>query len=278
MPAQTTAMRIGLGLLQRLCGLVALALVTAGPAAAQSTPPPAGDSAPDDGQPEWLAARPFGESDVYVLPRGVSVFGAGLRSVGPASGATATESAYRADFGLPARFQIGVHATGRAEGHDGAIGNIDAQALEMRWAFAEWGRVWGNPAVEIGWTEASRGADVATVKLLVAGGRATGWRWSSNVSWAQQAGAEREVERAVTAGAAYAPGRVVSIGVEARVALTDRLVSGGGARTAMSHELLAGPSLQLRPVRRLFIDFAPLFGATSDSSRSRTTLLAGWQF
>lgn len=274
-----TAMRIGLGLLRRSCGLAALALVTAGPAAAQSQQPPAGDPAPGDGQqPEWLAARPFGESDVYVLPKGVSVFGVSLRSMRPASGATATESAYRADFGLPARFQLGVHATGRAEGRDDAIGNIDAQALEMRWAFAEWGRVWGNPTVEIGWTEASRGADVATVKLLIAGGRAIGWRWSSNVSWARQAGAEREVQRTVTAGAAYAPGRVVSIGFEARVALTDRLVSGGGARTAMSHELLAGPSLQLRPVRRLFIDLVPLFGATSDSSRSRTTLLAGWQF
>jgi hypothetical protein len=269
-------MRIGL-VLRRLSGLAALALLSAGTAAAQGNQP-AREPAPGDAQPEWVAARPFGESDVYVLPKGVSAFGVGLRVMRPASGATATESAYRADFGLPARFQLGVHATGRAEGRDGAIGNIDAQALEMRWAFAEWGRVWGNPAVEIGWTEASRGADVATLKLLMAGGRANGWRWSSNVSWAQQAGAEREIERAVTAGAAYAPGRAISIGVETRVALTDRLVPGGGARTAMSHELLAGPSLQLRPARRLFIDLVPLFGVTGDASRSRTTFLAGWQF
>jgi hypothetical protein len=269
-------MRIGLGLRQ-LCGLAALALVTAGPATAQGNQPPAGEPAPRDGQPEWVASRPFGESDLYVLPKGVSAFVVSLRSTRPETGAMATESAYRADFGLPARFQLGVHATGRAEGRD-AIGNIDAQALEMRWAFAEWGRVWGNPTMEIGWTEASRGPDVATVKLLLGGGHANGWRWASNVIWAQQAGAEREIERAVTAGAAYAPGRFVSIGAEARVALTDRLVSGGSARTAMSHELLAGPSVQFRPVRRLFIDLAPLFGTSGDSSRSRTTLAAGWQF
>ena len=269
-------MRIGLAL-RRLCGLAALALVTTGPAAAQGTQTP-GEPAPRVGQPEWTAARPFGETDVYVLPKGVSAFVFGLRATRPASGETATESAYRADFGLPAGLQLGVHATGRAEGRDEAIGNIDAQALEMRWAFAEWGRVWGNPTVEIGWTEASREADVATVKLLLGGGHANGWRWGGNVIWAQQAGAEREIERAVTAGAAYAPGRFVSIGFEARVALTDRLASERGARTAMSHELVAGPSLHLRPVRRLFIDLTPMFGAPGDSSRSRTTLLAGWIF
>lgn len=270
-------MRIELGL-RRLFGLAALVLATAAPAAAQGNQPTAGEPAPRDGQPEWTAARPFAESDVYVLPKGVSAFIFSLRPTRPASGATATESAYRADFGLPARFQLGVHATGRAEGRDEAIGNIDAQALEMRWAFAEWGRVWGNPTVEIGWTEASRGPDVATVKLLVGGGRANGWRWGGNAIWAQQAGAEREIERGVTAAAAYAAGRFVSVGAEARVALTDRLVAGGGSRTAMSHEFLAGPSLQFRPVRRLFIDLAPLFGGTVDSSRSRTTILAGWQF
>ena len=163
MPAPMTAMRIELGLLRRLCVLAALALVAAGPAAAQSNQSSAVDPAPGDGQPEWLAARPFGESDVYVLPKGVSAFGVGLRAMRPAIGATATETAYRADFGLPARFQLGVHATGRAEGRDSAIGDIDAQALEMRWAFAEWGRVWGNPAVEIGWREACRGAEGARV-------------------------------------------------------------------------------------------------------------------
>jgi hypothetical protein len=270
-------MRIALGL-RRLCGLAALALVSAGPAAAQGRQAPTSEPAPGHGRPEWVAARPFGESDVYVLPKGVSAFVVGLRPTRPMSGATSTESAYRADFGLPARFQLGVHATGRAEGRDEAIGNIDAQALEMRWAFAEWGRVWGNPTVEIGWTEASRGPDVATVKLLLGGGQANGWRWGSNVILSRQAGGEREVERAVTAGAAYAPARLVSIGAEARFALTDRLVAGGGSRTVPSHEILAGPSLQFRPVRRLFIDLAPLYGATSDSSRSRTTLLAGWIF
>ena len=269
-------MRIGLGR-RRLLGLAALALVSAGPAAAQGRQAPATEPAPGDGRPEWVAARPFGESDVYVLPKGVSAFVFSLRPTRPLSGATSTESAYRADFGLPARFQLGVHATGRAEGRGEAIGNIDAQALEMRWAFAEWGRLWGNPTVEIGWTEASRGPDVATVKLLLGGGgQANGWRWGSNVILSQQAGAEREIERVVTAGATYAPGRAVSIGAEARFALTDLVA--GGSRTAPSHEILAGPSLQFRPVRRLFIDLAPLFGATSDSSRSRVTLLGGWQF
>jgi len=229
-------------------------------------------------QPEWTARPLFSESGVYVLPRGRTAFEADLRSTRPATGPTVTDTAYRAEFGLPGRVQLGLHATGRTRGHEGAVGNIDAQALDVRWAFANWGRAWGNPAIQVGWTEASRGPDIGEVKLLLGGNLAGAWRWGSNVAWTQEASAARSIDRAWTAGISYAGSPFASVGVESRMALVDSLAADGVLRTPLGRELLAGPSLQIRPMTQLYIDVAALFGATATSSRSRATLVAGWQF
>jgi hypothetical protein len=235
-------------------------------------------AAANDRQPQWTARPLFGETDVYVLPRGVSAFVFGLRPVVAGDRTLATDSAYRVEFGLPARFQLGLHATGRAYGRDDVIGNIDAQALELRWALADWGALWGNPAVHVEWREASRGADSSTVKLLLGSGTASGWRWGSNVAWTQEASGARAIDRAWTAGVSRDGGRFVSVGIETRLAFVDRLAADGRTRTALAREFLAGPSVQLRPLRRMYIDVAPLFGASAASPMARTTIAAGWEF
>ena len=229
-------------------------------------------------QPEWTARPPFSESEVYVLPRGRTAFEIDLRPTRPATGATVTDTAYRAEFGLPGRIQLGLHATGRTRGHEGAVGNIDAQAIEVRWALANWGRIWGNPAIQVAWTEASRGPDVGEVRLALGGDLARGWHWGSNVAWTQEASASRSIDRAWTSGISYEGSRFASVGVESRVALVDRLAVDSVSRTPLGREVLAGPSLQVRPTKQLWVDVAALFGTTATSSRSRTALVAGWQF
>ncbi|HEV8394075.1 MAG TPA: hypothetical protein VGQ37_07365 [Vicinamibacterales bacterium] len=243
------------------------------------TPDGAEGSAPDTRQPQWTARPLFSETEVYVLPKGATALVFDLRPTTSASGPTVTRSAYRAEFGLPVRFQLGLHATGRTTGRqDGRIGNIDAQALEMRWAVADWGRAFGNPTIQAGWTEASRGPDIGELKLLLGGGIGPAWHWGSNVAWTQEASGERAVDRAWSAGVSYAAGRFASVGVETRLALVDRLAADGRSRTSMTRELLAGPSLQIRPARRLYLDVAALFGTTTAAPRSRMALIAGWEF
>ena len=68
------------------------------------------------------------------------------------------------------------------------------------------------------------------------------------------------------------------MGAEARLAFVDRLEADGLTRTAMTREVLAGPSIQIRPVRRMYIDLAPLIGLTDTTARARATLAAGWLF
>lgn len=265
--------------------MAVLVLTAAAPAAYGQAGPssngaePRVEQAPGDGpQPLWTGRPLFGETDVFVLPKGATAVVFELRPTTPSSGSTLTETAYRAEFGLPARVHLGLHASGRTASGDDVIGNIDAQALEVRWALADWGRLWGNPTLQAEWREASRGADVGSVRLLLGGGIASRWRWGTNLAWTHEASGAREITRAWTAGVGYESGRFASLGVETRLAVTDRVAADGRMRTAMARELLAGPSLQIRPVRRLFVTLAPLFGATTSSPRSRMTLLAGWQF
>jgi hypothetical protein len=259
--------------------LLATTAVAASPALAQAQAPDRAEGTDGNTRPpQWTAHPLFSETQIYVLPKGVAAFVFDLRPTIPANGPTVTHSAYRAEFGLPARFQLGLRATGRTDGHDGMVGNIDAQALEVRWAFAEWGRALGNPTIQAGWTEASRGPDVGEVKLLLGGGISRAWRWGGNLGRTQEASGGRAIERAVTAGVSYSAGAFASVGVETRWALVDRLTENGSSRTSMARELLAGPSLQIRPLRRLYLDVAALFGTGGSASRSRTALVAGWQF
>jgi hypothetical protein len=257
--------------------LVTTTVAVSSAQAQAQTPDGAESASADTRQPQWTARPLFGETQIYVLPKGVAAFVFDLRPTRPADGPAVTHSAYRAEFGLPARFQLGLRATGRTDGHDGKVGNIDAQALEVRWAFAEWGRAFGNPTIQTGWTEASRGPDIGEVRLLLGGSIAGAWRWGSNIGWTQEASGERAIDRALTAGVSHTAGAFASVGVETRLALVDRLTADGRARTAMAREFLAGPSLQIRPVRRLYLDVSALVD-TNGTSQSRTALIAGWEF
>jgi len=257
--------------------LVTTAFAVSSAALAQAQTTDRAATAADTRQPQWTARSIFSETQIYVLPKGVAAFVFDLRPTMPTNGPTVTHSAYRAEFGLPARFQLGLRATGQTNGHDGKVGNIDAQALEVRWAFAEWGRAFGNLTLQTGWTEASRGPDVGEVKLLLGGGIARAWRWGGNVGWTQEASGEKAIDRALTAGISYTAGAFASVGVETRLAFVDRLTADGRSRTSMTRELLAGPSLQIRPMRRLWLDVAALFDPNG-TSRARTAVVAGWEF
>ena len=51
-----------------------------------------------------------------------------------------------------------------------------------------------------------------------------------------------------------------------------------GRRGAFEKEFLIGPSLQIRPLPQMHIDFAPLFGTTKASPRAKVFVVLGWEF
>src|SRR5262249_8339253 len=70
----------------------------------------------DYAQPRWTTHRRFGETRVYVIPKGTVEFEYWFSPELPKDGETAFESQYEVEFGLPHRFQIDLYAVGHKTG------------------------------------------------------------------------------------------------------------------------------------------------------------------
>jgi len=95
------------------------------------------------------------------------------------------------EFGLPHRLQLDLYLIRRHE--FGSASFLDS-AVEMRYALADWGRLWGNPAVYLELTKQQEAPNKIEGKLLLGDSLGPGWRWGSNFSLEQEASGRR-IER-----------------------------------------------------------------------------------
>lgn len=229
----------------------------------------------DYGQPRWTAHRRFGETRVYVMPKGMAEFEYWLRPTMQKNGEpTKWRSMYEMGFGLPGRLQLDLYAVANKEGKDGDF-QVDSQKVEVRWALADWGKIWGNPTLYWEWTQSS-GSDSGEVKLLLGGHITSGWHWGSNLVWEQEISGSKERSLEWTTGWSYsARDAKVGVGLESQLAFVTALEH--GVRGGASKELLIGPSLQFRLVPQMHLDIAPLFGVSKDAPRSKFFVVFGWE-
>lgn len=229
-------------------------------------------------QPRWTTHRRFGETRVYVIPKGMVEFEYWMRPRFRKNGEPSTmEQMYEVEFGLPGRFQVDLYAVSHKTGKDGALA-FDEQKAEVRWALADWGKIWGNPTLYAEWKQESEAPDVAELKLLLGGQMTTGWHWGSNLVWEHQTGDVHESSNEWTVGVSRTiRDTKVSGGIETQYAWVNEDATGGG-RTAFEHEFLVGPSFQFRPVPAMHLDFAPLFGVTEAAPRAKVYFIMGWEF
>jgi hypothetical protein len=229
-------------------------------------------------QPRWTAHRRFGETRVYVIPKGMVEFEYWMRPKVRKNGEPTTmEQMYEMEFGLPGRFQIDLYAVSHKTGKDGTA-SFDQTKAEVRWAFADWGKIWGNPTVYGEWQQESEGADVAELKLLLGGQVTTGWHWGTNLVWEHQVGDAHETSNEWTLGLSRTlRDTKVSGGVETQYAWVNEDRAGGG-RTDFEHEFLIGPSFQFRPLPQMHLDLAPLFGVTDAAPRAKVYFVMGYEF
>jgi hypothetical protein len=223
-------------------------------------------------QPRWTARRRFPGTRVYVRPPGTVEFEYWLRPTID-EGDTEIRTLYEISIGLPYRFQLDLYLRTDSDGNleETFIG----QQVEIRWALADWNRIWGNPTLYIEWVNLEQAPDKFEAKLLLGGEIAPRWHWGSNLVGEFETGGEREYEYQLTGGVSYTViDSVFSIGAEAMLILTDTQDDRGDFDTGV----LIGPSLQWHPFEQLRIDFAPLVGVTSDSPDFRAFLVVGWEF
>jgi hypothetical protein len=228
-------------------------------------------------QPRWTAARRFGETRIYVVPDGTAEFEYWLIPERLPSGVTTTASMYEVEFGLPHRFQLDLYAVGHQTGGNGTYG-IDGQQVEVRYALADWGKLFGNPTLYAEWKNLSGVPSHFEGKLLLGGQITSRWHWGSNFVWEHEMGGVKENSNEWTTGVSYAVADTkASVGMETQLALVNHETL-PGTRSPFSTEFLIGPSIQFRPLPQVHLDLAPLFGVTSASSRVKLFVVFGWEF
>jgi hypothetical protein len=231
----------------------------------------------DYSQPRWTADRLFSETRVYVIPKGKVEFEYWLIPETPRDGRTDTASQYEVEFGLPGRIQIDLYAVGHKTGIDGGFGMTEGKA-ELRWAFADWGKIPGNPTIYLEWKNENAAPDHFEGKLLLGGAIASGWRWGSNFVWEHELGGPQENSNEWTTGVSHTVrDSKFDLGLETQLALVNSL-NASGTRGDFAKQFWVGPSLQLRLLPQMHLDIAPLFGVTHSASRTKIFVVLGWEF
>lgn len=227
-------------------------------------------------QPRWTTQRRFPRVRIYTIPEGEREFEYWTRIDVPKDSHEPVEVQHFFEFeiGLPYRLQFDAYLVLRNEdgGFDGQT-HYDGQ-FEMRYAFADWGKIFGNPAayLEYVWREAI--ADKVEAKLLFGDELAPRWHWGLNLVYEGETSQERSNEYSATAGLSYTVlDEGVSIGVEAEDAYADTKADRG----KFSNELLVGPSLQIRTSRSTHVNLTPLFGVHG-ATAAKIFVNAGWEF
>ena len=233
----------------------------------------------DYAQPRWTAHRRFSETRVYVIPKGMVEFEYWLRAKTPKSGRGPTEfqTMYEFEFGMPKRVQLDLYAVAHKTGKDGSFA-LDEQKVEVRYALADWNRIFGNPTLYFEWSQVNQGHDFLEGKLLLGGEMASRWHWGMNFVSEQETGGAREISNEWTTGISYsARDMKVGVGLETQLAMVNEQIA-PGVRGAYETSLLIGPSLQIRPLPQMHIDFAPLVGVNGPALRTKTFVVFGWEF
>jgi hypothetical protein len=232
----------------------------------------------DYAQPRWTAHRVFPETRVYVIPKGMIEFEYWLKPELHRKGVpTDFTHQFEVEFGLPYRFQLDLYAVANQAGPKGAL-QFDEQKVELRWALADWNKIPGNPTFYVEWNPRSNAPPHVEGKLLLGGQIASGWHWGSNLVFEHEAGGLQENSREWTTGVSHTiRDTKFSLGFETKLAVVNAKDE-FGRRGPLEKGLGIGPSLQIRPLPPMHLDFAALFGTNDGFPRAQMFVVLGWEF
>jgi hypothetical protein len=239
-------------------------------------------------QPRWTAARRFPTTRIYVIPEGKAEFEWWMRYTFPTEEPTARREVrnyYEMGFGIGHRLQVDFYVVTQQQGHGEHAGiELKREQLELRYALADWGKIWGNPTLYLEWQRRSGGHDWLEEKLLLGGQLAPGWHGGVNFVIENELGGPTwEHEYQVTGGISRTVvDEVFHIGVEGYSEVHD--VSGDRLRFSDKERVfLGGPSFMVNPIPPMRILLLPMVGQGSEGEDGMETLVriwlvSGWTF
>jgi hypothetical protein len=228
------------------------------------------------GRPEWTGSRRFSSTRVYIQQ---DPWEAGVESwwriKTHRDGTISNRLLEEVEIGLPGRLQLDLYND--IEGNQNGDFHYQSFNVELRWALADWGKIWGNPTLygEYKFTDPYWGPDVYEFKLLFGDQFAKRWHWGVNFVWEAETGGEREQEFQVAGGLSYSViDSKLGVGVEF---LYDHDTV-AGARGNPANQFNIGPSIQYRVTEKLHVDLSCMFGTNQDSDRVIGFVIVGYEF
>jgi len=237
-------------------------------------------------QPLWSARRLFSEVRTYVIPEGQFEFEYWLFLATPSRKAADSDpepknevkQVYEAEMGLGHHLQFDLYQVYVKDGSDGK-NVMDATKFEMRYAFADWGVLWGNPTAYAEWEQAAEGDDAFEGKLLLCGELTARTRWASNLVWEEKTGGTRERNLEFNNALSFVVrDEKLSLGIELAAADVSELKAPGGESRDHTLEFSVGPSLRFYPVPHAHVILSEFLGLNETTGESKSVGIIGWEF
>ena len=220
-------------------------------------------------EPEWVQNRRFSNTRIYIQQDPWEVgFEQWYRLRTYDGGRVTQRSQTEIEIGLPYRMQFDIYEN-LIHDNTGGGWQQEEEAFELRYAFADWGAIWGNPTLYLEYSIADHGSDALEPKILLGDDFGNGWHWGLNLICERELWAERDTEWAVAGGISRTiVDSVFSVGIEGQWShVTDEKSEG-----------LLGPSIQWRPTENTHLDIVALAGLTNSSPNAECWLIFGFDF
>lgn len=224
-------------------------------------------------QPRWTTDRRFSETRVYVRPEGAVEFEYWFIPTVNRKGASEIKQQFELELGLPHRFQVDFYLIPIREGSDSRT--FVNNSVEVRYALADWGKIWGNPTLYLEYTFGDNSPDAIEGKLLLGDELAPRWHWGANLVWEHDTAEDMENSYEFNTGISYTViDEKFSIGAEEKAAFIDV----HNHRGHLTDNLFLGPSMQFRPMPQVHIDIAPLVGLTHETPALQAFFVVGYDW
>ena len=204
-------------------------------------------------QPVWTTKRRFTDTEVYVLPPGELSLDFWFITRGDmvSDGQPFNRWKLELEYGLGKRFLADFFLQFEQAGYSGEL-KLSEIELELRWAWADWGVLWGNPTIQVDYEFKTQAPQAMEAKLMFGDQFKDRWFWGLNFFYGREFGSPGEQEFGATLGMSY-------------IFIYNRLSFGFELKTELEGAgedgvVLAGPSLQIRATKNIYIDLIPMAG------------------